>query len=156
MRRCANCEFENGADATACARCGQPLSRDGGVATAARGEMPAWLSSLQSGEGGEKASATPAGGAVAAAAALPIQVRRSRVPVLSVDAPRLSAPPERPGAGNAADTGVASKSGQAGAAVGAGALAVAPTASRNRQRVLLLLLLIIAIIMVVVLRHALP
>lgn len=156
MRRCANCEFENGADATACARCGQPLNRDGGVATAARGEMPAWLSSLQPGEGGEKAGATPAGGAVAAAAALPIQVRRSRVPVLSVDAPRATTPAERPGASATVDAGAPSAAGSVGAAVGAGVLAAAPTASRNRQRLLLLLLLIVAIIMVVVLRHALP
>jgi hypothetical protein len=95
MGRCNNCQFENVADAKACARCGQRLvTGGGGVADAdAASTLPDWMRSVQT-DVGRQREAGPVlaqSGGVAAAATLPVQVRRSRVPVLSVSGPAAAA-----------------------------------------------------------------
>ena len=87
MRRCANCEYENSDDAKVCARCGRALPQQV-AAGEPRQQAPGWLSAVPA-EGAPVAAPAAAGGSVAEAAALPVQVRRSRVPVLSVDARRV-------------------------------------------------------------------
>jgi hypothetical protein len=108
MRHCNNCQYENAEEARACARCGQPLSAAVAVAAGSSPstEAPDWLRGIQLKATDDQAAPAPAmtGGAVAAAATLPVQIRRSRVPVLAVDARRLpvapvlhtAAPPESP------------------------------------------------------------
>jgi hypothetical protein len=100
MRRCSNCQFENVADAKACARCGQELtsSSHGTADMDTTSGLPDWMRSLQQGVGGqtEVGASLALANAVATAATLPVQVRRSRVPVLSVSGPPRSetdAPP---------------------------------------------------------------
>lgn len=94
MRRCNNCQYQNSDDASACARCKQklevPVTANAGGKTEA--EAPAWLYSLHPAGRPETANATTASSAaetLADAAAMPVQVRRSRVPVLSVDGRRF-------------------------------------------------------------------
>ena len=87
MRRCHNCRFENANDATVCARCAQPLvTAANPAAEDAAPALPDWLQSMQRGaeSAGTPVATSSASSAVAAAATLPVQVRRSRVPLLSV------------------------------------------------------------------------
>lgn len=90
MRRCAKCEYENSDDAGVCARCSRPLAQPVTAAAETALRTPDWLGAMSSPAADTSAATSPrATGALADAAALPVQVRRSRVPVLSVDARRV-------------------------------------------------------------------
>ncbi|MGI8912914.1 MAG: hypothetical protein ACR2JY_03830 [Chloroflexota bacterium] len=149
MRRCSNCQFDNLDDAKVCARCGQGLVLTG-AGTAGPDVspvLPAWMHAVQTGTDSAPArSAAPTGaspGSVAAAATLPVQVRRSRGPILSVNgAPRqtVAATP----AGAVLDAGMAPSISD-GAAL--------PKRRSRRLHLILLIALIIAVLAFLVIRH---
>lgn len=138
MRRCNNCQYENAEEAKACARCAQPLSAPVAVAASAGTslEAPDWLQGMQLKASDDQDATTPAtnGSAVAAAATLPVQIRRSRVPVLAVDARRS---PQSPPS-SAAERPLASIPAAAGPVL-------APPSARRPSRLLLLLILAVII-----------
>ena len=123
MLRCQHCQFDNQSDALACARCGHALPRATTAPSAgSEAKLPDWLQAIdmsQAKAGPEPesdhlnhhANNTDLVGAVAAAAALPVHVRRSRVPLVVADRPltpasesELSLPLDQPGAGAAKDS----------------------------------------------------
>ena len=148
MGRCSNCQFENVADARACARCGQRLtSSDHGTQEPdGSSTLPDWMRSVQAGANrqSEPGVALLQPGGVAEAAALPVQVRRSRVPVLSVGSPVRAA---------AADAAFISSSTAGVPPAIAGDETATPRAG-NRLPLILLVALIVALIIYILARLA--
>lgn len=149
MDRCSNCQFENVADARACARCGQRLTSSDSGAPEADGSstLPDWMRSVQAGANRQSESgvALLRSGGVAEAATLPVQVRRSRVPVLSVGSPTRAA------AVDAAFIGTSA----AGLAPAPASDETATPRAGNRLPLILLAALIVALIIFVLARLAL-
>ena len=141
MRRCNHCQFENVDDATACARCGQAVRLPAGTAAdeTASPAQPGWMQSMHMGAGPEGAPSSS--NAVAAAATLPVQVRRSRVPVLSVAGHKTAASaPDLPGTA-------------AGSAAGRLSDDAAPTLRSKRLWLLIALVVVIVVLIALALRH---
>jgi hypothetical protein len=148
MGRCSNCQFENVADASACARCGQRLTTgDPGTPTGdGAATLPDWMRSVQSGvdRRGEAGVALLQTGGVAAAATLPVQVRRSRVPVLSVGGPALTTTADAAFIGSSAP----------GFAPATGDDETAAPRLGNRLRMILLVAIVVALILFILARLA--
>ena len=152
VRQCNSCQFENANDARVCARCGVLLvtSSTETATQEAAPALPDWMQAMQ--RGGERelvASATgpdAASGAVAMAATLPVQVRRSRGPLLTVDGSY--------GIALASAPGVAVSGGDVASLPPAGELGPARVRS-SRLRLVLLITIIIVALAYLVLRFAL-
>ena len=132
-----------------CARCGVVLATSSAESAAQESEpaLPVWMQSMQ--RGGEPqlvasgAANGTASGAVAAVAILPVQVRRSRGPLLTVDAGS--------GATSVSASGVAVP-GSEGASLSANGEPVSTRAGSRRLRLILLMVIIIAALAYLVLR----
>ena len=149
VRQCNSCQFENADDARICARCGVVLAASGAETAAqeAAPTLPDWMQSMQ--RGGEPqlvASAAANGvasGVVATVATLPVQVRRSRGPLLTVDA----------GWGAAStSTSDAAVSDSDGPMLTPGGGPISTRAASNRLRLILLIVIVIAALAYLVLR----
>ena len=148
VRQCNSCRFENADDARACARCGALLAASNSETAAqeAAPALPDWMQSMQHGGDpqlvGAMAANGTASGAVATVATLPVQVRRSRGPLLTIDASS--------GASRAAADAVIS--GGDGPVLPAGNVPASTGAGSGRLRLILLLVILIAALAYLVLR----
>jgi hypothetical protein len=150
VRQCNSCQFENADDARVCARCGAVLARGDSESAAQASDqseptLPAWMQSMQHGGEHQLVAGTANGvaaGAVATVASLPVQVRRSRGPLLTVDIGSGAAPASAEGA--APGSAVIAQSANSDMASG--------RAGSSRLRLILLFVIIIAALAYLILR----
>jgi hypothetical protein len=158
MRRCTNCQYDNLDDAVACARCGHAFAPLEEPRPSRASGLPDWLASMQPAraatasvsENGQH-NRTQAIGSVTDASSLPVQVRRSRVPLLAPDRPAAAVEPVM-------DSSPMSASAAPLPAMMSGTPAVADAMSSRRTArtvILALAILVLAILVYLLLKPAL-